>query len=98
QRGNFGFELDDALGQIAERRADGLGKRKAEFVGAAPLHMREDRLFLLRDVKLDLIGHAHRVREDDARPLIRDVANEAVERIAALVENKTAAQIALLPG
>src|ERR1700744_3374570 len=72
------------------------GEREADLVAMAPFHPRADRLFLLRDVELDDVGHVHRAREDDARAGLGEVADEAIHRAAALVEIDAAAQEALL--
>src|SRR4029079_6597369 len=103
ERGHLRLEFREAVRQIAELRlrarpARGLGlrERQAHFIAAAPLHARADRLLLLRDVEIDDIGNVHRPGKDDARALIGNIADEAVDRAAPLVEVDAAAQKAFL--
>ena len=69
----------------------------ARLLAVTPLHFRAQRLLLLRDVKIDYIRHVHGSREDKPRAGGRNVAHEAVDGRAVVVEIDAAAQEAFLP-
>jgi hypothetical protein len=68
----------------------------AHFIATTPLDVGADGLFLVRNVKLDSVGKIRRARKDDARALIGNIANEAIDGAAALIEIDATAQEALL--
>jgi hypothetical protein len=103
QSGHLRLKFSDALRQIAElwlrarqRGGSGLGEGQAHFIATTPLDVGADGLVLVRNVKLDNVGKIRRSREDDARALIGNIANEAIDGAAALVEIDATAQQALL--
>ena len=68
------------------RGGRGVGKGQAHFIATTPLDVGADRLFLVGNVKLDNVGKIRPSREYDARALIGNIANEAIDGAAALVE------------
>src|SRR5262249_35525924 len=101
QRCDLGFELLHPLRQFirwSARRRQTFGEGDPDLAPLAPLHMGAQRLFLLRDVELDDVGHVDGLGEDQPRTVVRDVADQAVHHRAAPVEIAAAAQGALLAG
>jgi hypothetical protein len=98
---NEGKTLADArreLGGVGRLRRLRGCERHAHFLALAPLHARAQGLVLLRDVELEHVGDARRVREDQPCAACREVADQAVERDLTFVELDAAAQKAALAG
>lgn len=98
--GDVELEPGDAPGKVALlrrlREQHGLRKNDTDLVSVPPDNMGAQGALLLRDEQVDHVGGRHRVGEDQTRAVARHVADQAVERAAAVVEVDCAAQKALL--
>ena len=82
------------IGSVGRR---GLCESNADLLAVAPDHVGAEGLLLLRNVDVDHVRRADGIRADQAGAEGRDVADQAIGRVAAVVELDVAAQKALLP-
>ena len=74
----------------------GLGEGDADLLAVPPDDVDAERLLLLRDVEIEHVRRRHRIGKDQPRAIGRDIADQAIDRVAAIVEVDHAAQKALL--
>jgi hypothetical protein len=102
ETGDLHFELGDAFGQIARFSGGvdlrGLREGDAHLLAVAPDDMGAQRLFFLRNVEVEHVRSRHSIGKNQPRAIGRDIADQAIDDIAAVVEIDHAAQKAFLAG
>ena len=76
----------------------GLREGDADLLAVPPDDVNAQRLLLLRDVEFEHVRGRDRIGKDQPRAVGRDIADQAIDRVAAIVEVDHAAQKALLAG
>src|SRR5262249_30877236 len=101
ERRYFRLEPGDAFGQVASvgcrLRLLSRRKRYANLLAMPPDHVDAERLLLLRNIEFKHIRRCHRIGKGEAGAVGRNVADQAVDHGAAIVEMNRAAQKAFLP-
>src|SRR6185295_8399989 len=99
---DFHFEPGDALGEVAglgdRVHLRGLREGDADLLAVPPDGVNAKRLLLLRNIEFEHVRGRNRIGKDQPRAVGRDIADQAIDHVAAIVEVDHAAQKALLAG